>query len=69
MRQSSRQVNKNRKTDANNPLGWDAMIRDARKKIEDLNYAIKVFETRKEAGEPWPGTQPENQTSESCHSV
>jgi hypothetical protein len=43
-------------------LGWDAMIRDAKKRIEDLNFSIKVFERKKAAGEPWPGTQSDHQS-------
>lgn len=69
MRQTSTVVKKNRETNDDNSLGWDAMIRDARKRIEDLNYSILVFEKRKAAGETWPGTQPEVQTSAPCHSV
>jgi len=30
------------------------MIRDARKRIEDLKFSIQVFEKKKAAGEPWP---------------
>jgi hypothetical protein len=69
MRQKSTIVKQIRKTAADIDIGWDAMIRDAKKRIEDLNFAIKVFERRKEAGEPWPGAQASNQTAESCHSV
>ncbi|HEY6251904.1 MAG TPA: hypothetical protein VI685_18245 [Candidatus Angelobacter sp.] len=53
MRLQSVPVNENRKTDVA-LLGWDALIRDARKKIEDLNFSIKVFEKRKLAGEDCP---------------
>ena len=45
------------------------MIRDAKKRIEDLNYSILVFEKRKAAGEAWPGTQSASYTSNSSHSV
>ena len=31
-----------------NSLGWGAMIRDARKRIEDLKFSIEVFEKRLE---------------------
>jgi len=41
-------------------LGWDAMIRDARKRIEDLKCSIELFEKKKAAGEPWPGVPSEN---------
>lgn len=54
----------NRKTNDDNSLGWDAMIRDAKKRIEDLNYSILVFEKRKAAGEPWPTPQSTKQKSE-----
>ena len=55
MRQVSSAVNGNRKTNDDDILGWDAMIRDATKRIEDLKFSIKLFEKRKAAGEPWPG--------------
>jgi hypothetical protein len=42
-------------------LGWDAMIRDARKRIEDLKFSIEQFEKKKAAGERWPGAQSEDQ--------
>ena len=45
------------------------MIREAKKRIEDLNFSIRVFERRRDAGEPWPGTQSESQTSDPCHTV
>lgn len=54
MRQTSDCVKENRKTTSGNSLSWDAMIRDARKRIEDLNYSIKVFERSKELGEMCP---------------
>ena len=45
------------------------MIRDARKRIEDLNFSIKVFEKKKATGEPWPGTQSVGYVTEKQHSV
>jgi hypothetical protein len=42
-------------------LGWDAMIRDARKRIEDLKLAIELWEKKKAAGERWPGARSEDQ--------
>jgi len=42
-------------------LGWDAMIRDAKKRIEDLKFSIEQFEKKKAAGERWPGAQSEDQ--------
>jgi hypothetical protein len=41
-------------------LGWDAMIRDAKKRIEDLKFSIELFERKKAAGERWPGAQSED---------
>lgn len=55
MRQMSISGKGNRKTNDNDLLGWDATIRDARKRIEDLKFSIELFEKRKAAGEPWPG--------------
>ena len=37
-------------------LAWDAMIRDAKKRIEELQLAIEIFEKKKAAGERWPGS-------------
>ena len=34
--------------------GWDVAIRDAKRKIADLEFAILVFRKRKRAGESWP---------------
>jgi hypothetical protein len=42
-------------------LGWDAMIRDAKKRIKDLELLIRVLEKKKEAGERWPGVQSQGQ--------
>jgi hypothetical protein len=61
MRQSSNIVKRNRNTNDDSLLGWDAMIRDAKKRIEDLEFSIKVFERKKETGEPWPGEAPREQ--------
>lgn len=33
---------------------WDQAIADARARIAELRHAIKVFEERKLAGDPWP---------------
>jgi hypothetical protein len=54
MRQKSTYVKQSRKTSSNGDIGWDAMIRDARKRIADLHYSIEVFEKRKLAGESCP---------------
>ena len=50
-------------------LGWDAMIRDAKKRIKDLELLIKVLEKKKEAGEPWPGVQSQDQGAARQHAV
>ena len=42
-------------------LGWDAMIRDAKRRIEDLKFSIDLFERKKAAGERWPGVRSEEQ--------
>ena len=42
-------------------LAWDAMIRDAKKRIEELKLAIELFEKKKAAGERWPGAQSNDQ--------
>jgi len=36
---------------------WDAMIADAKKRIQKLHTAISVCEENKKKGEPWPGSQ------------
>jgi hypothetical protein len=50
-------------------LGWNTTIRDAKKRIEDLKFSIEVFEKRKAAGDPWPGTQSSSQDSGQQHSA
>ena len=34
---------------------WDAVIADARQRITDLKYSIKVFKERKQRGDKWRG--------------
>jgi hypothetical protein len=36
---------------------WDETIQDAKEKIAALRRSIVVFEARKAAGEPWPGSE------------
>jgi hypothetical protein len=48
---------------------WDDAIRLAKRKIAELKNAISGFEMAKARGDEWPGTQADNQTSESCHGV
>lgn len=71
MRQKSTRVKENRKTlTGSGDLGWDAMIRDARKRIADLHYSIEVFEKKKQAGDYCPAEkQFISQDSEQQHSV
>ena len=69
MRQVSNVVKGKRKTCEDLTLGWDAMIRDAKKRIEDLKFSIQLFEKKKAAGEPWPWAQSKDQDSGQQHSV
>lgn len=53
---------RNRKSSAkqknmrNVPDGWEWAIGQVKSKIKRLEVAAKVFEERKAAGEPWPGS-------------
>ena len=33
---------------------WDDAIADAKQKIRDLEFSVRVFSERKRKGEPWP---------------
>jgi len=56
MKQDTKDVNDNKGTNfLPDSLGWDAMIRDAKKRIEDLRFSIAILESKKAAGVPWPG--------------
>jgi hypothetical protein len=44
-------------------LAWDAMIRDARKRIEELKFSIELFQKKKAAGERWPPPRSEGQAA------
>lgn len=57
MRQLSNQVKRKMRATDKLLVGWDALIRDARKRIEDLNFSIQVFEKRKAAGDICPTDQ------------
>jgi hypothetical protein len=35
---------------------WDDAITEAKQKIRALRYTIRVYEARKRAGDPWPGS-------------
>jgi len=50
-------------------LAWDAMIRDAKKRIEDLKLSIAQFEKKKAAGERWPEGQSEERGAARQHTV
>jgi hypothetical protein len=50
-------------------LAWDAMIRDAKKRIEELKLAIELFEKKKAAGERWPPAQSRDQGAAQQHAV
>lgn len=36
-------------------IGWDEAIKDAKEQIDRLQTAVRVFEKKRDAGEPWPG--------------
>jgi hypothetical protein len=58
MRKESNNVTDNHGTNfLPDSLGWDAMIRDAKRRIEELRFSIAQLEKKKAAGEPWPGVQ------------
>jgi len=50
-------------------LAWDAMIRDAKKRIEELKFSIELFEKKKAAGERWPPPRSEEQGAARQHAV
>ena len=35
---------------------WDEAIGEAKKRIKDLKFTIKVYEERRDRNEPWPGS-------------
>ena len=35
--------------------GWDMGIADAKRKIKQLHFTIRVYTENKKRGEPWPG--------------
>jgi hypothetical protein len=59
---STRKLNKRQ-------IGWDEAIQDAKRSIDKLETAINVFEKKKAAGEPWPGTQADSHVQSQQHSV
>jgi len=50
----SQYVKRKRATDV--ASGWDTAIADAKDRIRKLEFSIKVFTQRKEAGEAFPST-------------
>jgi hypothetical protein len=40
--------------------GWDAWIAEAKQRIQDLEFSIKIFERKKAAGEPCPAASPQS---------
>ena len=38
------------------PSGWDIGIADAKRRIKELRFTIRVYSERKKRGDPWPGT-------------
>lgn len=42
---------------------WDGAIREAKKRIESLQAAVRVFEKNKLSGEPWPGDSTQERTT------
>jgi hypothetical protein len=70
MRQEMKDGRDNNETNAlPDSLGWDAMIRDAKKRIEDLEFLIKLWEKKKAAGERWPGVQSQEQGAARQHAA
>jgi hypothetical protein len=73
MRKIITKVNKNATLCENisveNRPSWAGVLADLRAYIERLEVLVPIVERKIARGEPWPGTQSENQTSESCHSV
>ena len=50
-------------------FGWEAVLADLKRDELRLQSLVSIVERKIKKGEPWPGTQSENQTSDSCHSV
>lgn len=40
--------------DKTSPSKWDQAITEAKTKINQLQYTIKVFKELRDSGEPWP---------------
>jgi hypothetical protein len=48
---------------------WESAISKAKKKIARLKADIVIFQEMKDSGEPWPGTQSQDQNSEQHHVI
>jgi hypothetical protein len=42
--------------------GWDSLIGEAKQRIQDLEFSLKVFERKKADGEPCPKAVPQSDT-------
>ena len=40
--------------------GWDVGIADAKKRIKELQFTIRVYTEHKKKGEPWPESATHN---------
>lgn len=72
-----------RQAESDNKGDWDAIITDAdaeiqrlRRRIFQLKASIEMFRESRDSGKPLPdgmertqAVQPENQTSEACHTI
>jgi len=68
IRQQIKNVKKNSETNVLlDSLAWDAMIRDAKRRIEELKFSIELFEKKKAAGERWPRAQTEGRGAAQQH--
>lgn len=36
---------------------WDEAIADAKRRIKELQFTVRVYKQRRDKGEPWPGDQ------------
>jgi hypothetical protein len=42
--------------------GWDIAIADAKRKIKELQFSIRVFKERRAQGEYWPAPAPQGES-------
>jgi len=57
----SRKKSRSKEESAENP--WDVAIAEAKQRIADFKFSIKVFEKKKQQGAPWLGLESEQQKS------